>query len=108
MRQKRFARDDHVEIFRNRGRKSGATGGEPLGMEMALDEVRVRKVDRGRDYDAIDHGTWSLEEILIVRALGGAVGHNQRRLTAAAGTSAALGVIGRCRGHVAQVNDVHR
>src|SRR5271166_2705124 len=100
MRKKWFAWGGHVQVFRNRGRKIGATGGKPLGMEMALDEVRVREVDRGRDHDPVDHRAWSLEEILIVRALGCAVRHNQRRLTAASGASAALGVIGWCRGYI--------
>src|ERR1700719_5054676 len=99
MREKRFARDGHVQIFGNRGRKRGATGGEPLGMKMALDKIRIRKVDRWWDYYPVDHRAWSLEEILIVRALGRAVGHNQCRLAAASGTPAALSVVGRGRGH---------
>ena len=67
----------------------------------------ARSID-GRDHDPVHHRAWSLEEILIVRTLGRAVGHNQRRLPAPAGTPAALGVIGWCRGHVTQIHDVHR
>jgi hypothetical protein len=47
MREKGFAWDAHVEVFGNRRRKGGAAGGEPLGMEMAFDKVRVSKINRG-------------------------------------------------------------
>src|SRR5262249_34823721 len=105
--KERFARGGHVEIFGNRGRKRGATGGKPLRMKMALDKIRVRKVDRGGDYDAVDHRARIVEEILVVWALGRAVRHNKCRLTTASGATAPLGIVRRCWGHVTQVYDIH-
>ncbi len=47
-----------------------------------------------------------LEEVLVVRAAGGAVGEDQGRLTAPARATAALGVVGRGRRDVAHVDHV--
>ena len=48
------------------------------------------------------------EIVLIVRALRGAVGHDQRGLAGASGAPGALRVVGRGRRHVAHVDGVER
>ena len=77
-------------------------------MQVALDQIPVAKIDRWRDDDPVDQLLHTLEEVLIVRALGGAVGHDQGRLAAAPGASAALGVIRRRRRGIPEIDDVHR
>ncbi len=72
--------------------------------------VRTRsslaRSSRGGPDLARDHQLGPPEEVLVVRAAGGAVGEDERGLAAAAGAAGALGVVGRRRRHVAHVDDV--
>jgi hypothetical protein len=73
---------------------------------MGQHQVFVAEIQsRSRDGTG-DHPLRTFEEVLVVRIAGGAVGEHQGRLTAAARTSAALGIVRRCWGDVAHVDHV--
>src|ERR1035438_1794150 len=79
---------------------------EPDGMEMRAHQIFVGKVEsRWGDLPA-NHTIRSLEEILVVWAACRAVREDQRRLTAATRSAAALGVVGRGRWNVPHVDYV--
>ena len=78
----------------------------PDGVDVGAHQILVAQVDARRGDGTGDHLARLAEEVLVVRAAPRAVGEDQRRLAAAAGPAAALGVVGRRRRHVAQVDDV--
>ena len=82
--------------------------GEPDGMHVALDQFAVGQVERRRIHLAVHHPHGVAEVVLVMRALAGAVGDDERRLSGPAGTAAALRVVGRRGRHVAHVDGVQR
>ena len=83
-------------------------GGEPDGVEVALDETAVGKVEQGRAHLAMDHCLGVTEEILVVGALRRAVGQGKGGLTAPPGPATALGIVCRGRRDVPEVDGVER
>ena len=79
---------------------------QPHGVQMAVDEIAVRQIERGRADHTVDHLVGMVEEPLVVRAQGRAVGDDQGLLPRAASTATALRVVGRRGRHVAQVDRV--
>ena len=77
-------------------------------MQVAVDEVSVGQVERGRAHDAVHHLRRVVKEPLVVRAEGRAVGDDQGLLAGATRPAAALRVVGRRGGHVAQVDGIER
>ena len=69
-----------------------------------VDQIPVGQVEERRRGPRRAPWPRVAEEVLVVRALRGAVGDDQRGLSAAAGPAAPLGVVGRRRRHVAQVD----
>jgi len=86
--------------------QAGPSLREPEGMDVSLDEVLIGQVKARRRDLAGDHQFGPLEKVLVVRAAGGAVGKDDGGLTAAAGASAALGVIGWRRRHIAHIDHI--
>ena len=76
-------------------------------MQVALDQIPVSKIDRWRDDNPVDQILHAVEEVLIVRALGGAVGQDQGRLATATGASAALRIVGCRRRRIPKIDDIH-
>ncbi len=75
-------------------------------MDVGPDQIFVGQVHARWCDGAGDHALRAIEEVLVVRAAGCAVGKDERGLSAPAGAPAALRVVGRRRRNVAQVDDV--
>ena len=80
--------------------------GQPYGVNVGADEVFVGNLGARRQDGSGHHLLRPPEEVAVVRAAGGAVGVDEGRLPASAGTAAALGVVRRGRRYVAQADDV--
>src|SRR5271157_6002662 len=79
---------------------------EPGGLHVSPQERFICQVEtRGADIPR-DHIRATAEEILVVTVERSAISEDQARLSLAPRAAAALGVIGRGRGDVAQVNQV--
>jgi len=75
---------------------------------MAVDQIAVGKIQGRRAHHAMHHLVGMLEEPLVMRAERRAVGDDQRLLAGTPGTATALGVVGRGRRDIAQVDGVER
>ena len=75
---------------------------------MAVDEITVAQIKGWRAHDAMHHLLSIVEEPLVMRTERRAIGDDQRLLTRATGTAAALGVVGGGRRHITQVHGVER
>ena len=53
---------------------------QPLRVQVALDEIGIGQIDRWWADHAVNHFLRLAKEILVVRALGGAVGDDKRGL----------------------------
>ena len=73
-----------------------------------FDQVAVCEFERRWADDAADHLLRFGEVVLVVRALRRAVGDHQGGLTGTAGSSGTLGIVGRRRRHVSQIDRVQR
>src|SRR5918992_968399 len=75
---------------------------------MAFDEIGIGQIDRRWTNHPVNHFLRLTKEILVMRALSGAVGDDKCGLPATSRTSAPLRIVGGRRRHVAHVDDVHR
>ncbi len=75
-------------------------------MDVGANQVFIGQIEAPGADGAGHHVRRPLEEVLVVGAAGGAIGVDQRRLAAATGPAAALGVVGRRGGDVAHVDRV--
>ena len=73
---------------------------------MSPQERLICQVETRRPHTPRDHIRATAEEILVVTVERSTIGEDQARLSLAPSAAAALGVIGRGRGDVAQVNQV--
>ena len=89
------------DLPRSRPDSASSTAVDVRPNQVFVGQVESRRRDR-----AEDHQFRALEEVLVVRTAGRAVGGDESGLAAAAGASAALGIVGRCRWHVAQAHGV--
>jgi hypothetical protein len=77
-------------------------------MQVRLNQVTIGKVERRGSDDAAHHLLRLAKIVLVVRALRGAVGHNQSSLTRASRASGTLRVICRSGRHVSHVDRIER
>ena len=96
------------EQIRDAGVERMVDAREPDRVEMAGDQVPVRKLQDWRAHFAVDHRLGIAEEVLVVRALGRCVGNDKGGLSAATRPSSPLGVVRRRRRNVAHVDRVQR
>ena len=82
--------------------------GQPDRLQVAVDEIAVGQIKCGCAYHAMHHLVGIVEKPLVMRAKCRAVGDDQCLLARATRTAAALGVVGGCRRHIAQVHGVKR
>ena len=83
-----------------------ATLRKPDRMDMGANQLFVGDVNTGRGDRSGHHLLLPLEEVLVVRAAGGAVRDHDSRLAAPAGATGALGVVGRGGGNIAKIDGV--
>src|SRR5262249_36845723 len=95
-----------IEDFGNGALQRFAGFRQPYRVKVAVDQVLVGQIDSRWPNDALDHIFAALEEVLVMGALRRAVGEDQRRRSASAGTTATLRVVGGCWGHIAQIDGV--
>jgi hypothetical protein len=79
---------------------------EPEGVQVGAQQALAAQVEARGAHHARHHLGRAREKVLVVRMLRAAVGHNQPRLPLSPCASAALGVVGRRRGHIAQMHKV--
>ena len=77
-------------------------------MKVGADKFFVGDVERGRTDNSGDHFIATIEEILVVRRLGRAVGDNDSSLAGPTRTTRALRVVCRGRRHVAEIHCIER
>ena len=104
----RQTRIGEIEDMRNIRCQLPCGIGKPDRMKMRLDEVTVRELKRRRPHYAAYHRLGLAEIILVVRALRGAIGHDQGGLTGSPRAPGTLRVISRGRRHVAHVDGIER
>ena len=75
---------------------------------MRAHELFIGDVERRGTNDTSHHLIAPFEEILVVRRLSSAIGHDDGGLPGAAGTAGALGIIRRRRRHVSQIDGIKR
>jgi hypothetical protein len=75
-------------------------------MHVHAHQIVIAHVDARRGDRTGNHLAGLAEEILVVRAASGTVGENQSWLPAAPSSPAALRIVGRSGGDIAQVNEV--
>ena len=78
----------------------------PDRMDVRADQVAVAEIDTGRFHRSGDHPCRFAEKVLIVGAAPRAVREDHGRLSAPAGAPAALGLVGRRRRDIAQVDKI--
>src|ERR1035437_10078465 len=81
---------------------------KPDSMKMGFDQVAISQFQRRRLNNPADHFLWLREVVLVVGALGSAVGNHQCSLTRSSSTPRALSVVGRCGWDIAEVDRVQR
>ena len=104
----RVARLRQVEDFRDVRRQGELRFGEPDGMQVRAHELFIGDVERRRTNDASHHLIAPFEKVLVVRRLGGAIGHDDGGLTRTARPAGALSIIRRRRGHISQIDGIER
>ena len=75
-------------------------------MHMGTHQITVADVDARRSHRTRDHLVRFAEVILIVRAAARAISVDQGRLAATSGPAAALGIVGRRRWDITQIDEV--
>ena len=104
----RLARRREVKDVPDRWVEGHSRGGKPDGVEMALHEAAVGKVEQWRAHLAMDHALGITEVVLVVGALRRTVGEGKRGLSAPSGPATALGIVRRGRRNVPEVYGVER
>ena len=97
-----------IEDLRDVRRQGDLCFGKPDGVQMRTHELFIGDVERRRTNDAGHHLIAPLEEVLVVRRLGGAIGHDDGGLPGTTGTAGALGIVRRRRRHVSQIDGIKR
>jgi hypothetical protein len=95
-----------IENLHHAPSQSSACGRQPHRVHVRPDQLLVAKVKPCRSHRPSHHAVRLTIEILVVRAALAAKGHHKGRLPAPPGAPAALGVIGRGRRYVPQVDHV--
>src|SRR5437667_5998893 len=73
---------------------------------MRAHQILVRKVEPWWCYGSRNHILRTFKEILVMWTTRRTIGEDQRWLSAAACATAALGIISRCRGNIAHIDDI--
>ncbi|GBD17266.1 hypothetical protein HRbin26_02185 [bacterium HR26] len=95
-----------VDHLLDRGAQGQPHLGQPLRVHMRLQERRVRQLQPRRAHGAGHQIGAVAEEVAVVAAGAAAEGEDQTGLPLAASAAAALGVVGRRRRHVSEVDEV--
>ena len=103
-----FVRLLQVEQGGDAGVQPDLGAGQPDGMQMTFHQVAVGQIQGGGLDDAMHHVGGMVEKPLVMGAQGRAIGDDQGLLAGATGAPAALGIVGRRRGDVAQIDGIQR
>jgi hypothetical protein len=84
----------------------GAAFTQPDSVKMAAKKILVEQIESGSFDLSMNHPDRIGEKVLIMGALGGAIGEDESGLTATAGASASLGVVGGSRRDISHIYSV--